>query len=167
MNNLGPLLWNTLLPALLSAAAPALTWALAKLGAWLKARATAVDASTAQQKVFGALDQLDTIAASVVAHLNADMKEKLAGYLADGVLSDVEKEDLKNSAMTILTSDAGPQALALLKSALGDAFELVVSGAIEKAVMAANKAKLAKAVQAGADAAAQVKTLADAAAVLK
>ena len=161
--NAGSLLWNTLLPALLSAAAPALLWALKKLGDYFKAKAAAADASMAEQKIFGALDQLDQIAAAVVTHLNTNVKEKLTTYLADGVLSEAEKADLKASAMSILTSEAGPKAFALLKASLGDAFELVVSGAIEKAVKAANKERLARAAQAGTDAAAKIQNLADAA----
>lgn len=166
MKEMAPLLWNTILPALLSALAPALLWLFAKIGSFFKAKAAEAGASATQTKIFTALDQLDTLASNTVAHLNAGVKDKLQSYLADGVLTDAEKEDLKASAMGTLTSEAGPEAVALLKSVLGDAFETFISGAIEKAVARANAEKLKTAAAAGAAAAAKITTLDDAAKVL-
>lgn len=164
--SLTPFLLNTLLPWLLTISAPALTWAFAKLGAYFKAKAAEANASALQIKAFSALEQLDVLAANVVSHLNADVKEKIAGFLADGTLSEEEKAELKALAMSALTSEAGPQALGILKGLLGDLFETVVSGAIEKAVLDSNKAKLEAVVSAGDAASKSVVTLNDAAALL-
>lgn len=162
MKEMAPLLWNTILPALLSALAPALLWLLTKVGAFFKAKAEAAKQGSAENKVFDALLQLETLASNTVAHLNGSLKEKLQGYLADGVLTEEEKAELKAAAMATLTSESGPEAIALLKKVLGSAFEAVISGAIEKAVAKANESKLQAAVNAGAVAAAKVKNLDDA-----
>lgn len=87
-----------------------------------------------------ALEQLDVMAQNTVAHLNAETRDKLVRYLADGVLTDEEKADLKATAMAQLTSDAGP-AMELLKVQCAGAFDTVVSGAIERAVQQANETK--------------------------
>ena len=155
-----------MLPALLSALAPALLWLLKKVGDYFKTKAADTAAGGASSRLFDALGQLEIIAENTVAHLNGGVKEKLQTYLADGVLTDAEKEDLKNSAMTTLTSEAGPQVIGLLKSVLGDAFQAVVSGAIEKAVIKANESKIKVAADAGQAAAAKVKNLDDALTVL-
>ena len=166
LTSLVPFLLNTLLPWLLTVSAPALAWAFAKLAAFLHAKATEANASALQIKTFSALEQLDVLAGQVVSHLNADVKEKIAGFLADGTLSDAEKAELKSMAMAALTSEAGPQALGILKGLLGDLFETVVSGAIEKAVLNSNKAKLETVQSAGEAASKSVVTLSDASAVL-
>lgn len=166
MKEMAPLLWNTILPALLSALAPALLWLFAKIGNYFKAKADAAKEGSAENRVFDALSQLETLASNTVAHLNSGVKEKLQTYLADGVLSDAEKEDLKNTAMATLTAESGPQAIALLKKVLGSAFEAVVSGAIEKAVKKANEDKLKAAAAAGKAAAEKVQTFEDAVKVM-
>ncbi len=163
---MAPLLWNTILPALLSALAPALLWLFAKIGNFFKAKAEAAKVGSAENRVFDALAQLDTLASNTVAHLNVSMKKKMQSYLADGVLSEEEKVDLKTTAMATLTGESGPEAIALLKKVLGSAFEAVVSGAIEKAVAKSNAGKLQAAADAGQAAAAKVKNLDDALTVL-
>jgi hypothetical protein len=166
MNEQTSFLWSTILPAVLSAIAPAALWALKKAGDYFRAKADDTSTSAAARATFNALDQLDVLAKSVVEHFNTEVKEKMARYMADGMLSPEEAADLKASAMVVLTANAGP-AMTLLKNTLGSLFELVVSGAIEKAVKEANREKLENAAKAGEAAAAKVQSLADAAAVLK
>lgn len=134
------LFFEQILPALLTAAGACAVAALGTLAAYLRARAAAVGAASTGGKVLLALEQLDVMAQNTVAHLNAETKDKLVRYLADGVLTDAEKADLKATAMAQLTSDAGP-AMELLKKQFAGAFDTVVSGAIERAVQQANETK--------------------------
>lgn len=127
----------TLLPVLASAISAGLLWALNRLSAYLKAKAAQAGANAIQAEAFGAFDQLDAIAAATVQHLNAEVKEKLTG---GGPLNDAQKAELKALAMNALTNEAGPQVVKVLRGLLGDLFETVVSGAIEKAVAAAKPA---------------------------
>jgi len=124
----------TVLSAGIGLAAPAIAWAGAKLAQKLQAEATAVTATSAHRTFFSALAALDQLALSVVSHLNASVKDKLQTALADGVLTDVEKADLKSAAMLTLKTQAGPELLAFLQGQLGALFDVAVSGAIEKAV---------------------------------
>lgn len=134
------LFFQSILPALLTAAGACAVAALGTLAAFLRAKAAAVGASTMEGRMLLAGDQLNTMAAGVVAHLNADTKEKLVSYMEDGILTDEEKADLKATAMAQLTSDAGP-AMELLKKQFAGAFDTMVSGAIERAVQQANDTK--------------------------
>lgn len=97
-------------------------------------------------------------ARAAVLELDATMKPKLKAYLADGVLSDEEKADLKKTAMELLKTKLPGGLLKTAAQVVGAGFlDTYLSGKVEEAV------KEKKVLEAQA----AVKTLDDAAKVMK
>lgn len=127
--------FETILPLLLTALGGVAVWALAQLTLWLREKAT----TSKVARIGGVVADL---AASIVAELNATLRPQLEAALKDGVLTDVEKTQLKTTALNILKTKlpAGTQALAT--SVFGAAVDTWLSGHVERAVVAANAASL-------------------------
>jgi len=78
-------------------------------------------------------------ARAAVLELDASLKPTLKAYLADGILSDEEKADLKARAMLILTTKLPPGILKTAGEVFGAAFVTTyLSGKIEQAVAEKN-----------------------------
>lgn len=74
---------------------------------------------------------------SVVAELNATLKPKLLKALEDGVLTDKEKEELRNTAIESLKNRLPASLVGSAKDIFGPMFDSWVGGMVERAVVSA------------------------------
>lgn len=132
-------------PALITVLGPLLIWALTALGGFLKAKA-------GESKVFGVLSVVTEAASSVVAELNVTLKPQLQAALADGVLTDAEKKQLKDAALLVLKTKLPAATLASAQGMFGPMLDTWLGGLVERAVTEQKQ---------------PVKTLEEAAAVLR
>jgi hypothetical protein len=116
-----------LLPPIMAALGSLLVAALAFAVQWLKQKAQ--DSKAARVGlVFGEL------AHSIVAHLDVEMKPKVAKAWEDGTLTPEEGALLKAEAMRILKEKAPAELLKAAKDLFGAATDGWLSGLIERAV---------------------------------
>lgn len=80
---------------------------------------------------------------SVVAELDVTMRPKLEAALADGVLTDVEKAQLKQAALEAVKTKLPAAVLADARTAFGPLFETWLSGLVERSVTQRNAAEAA------------------------
>lgn len=99
-------------------------------------------------------------AASAVAVVDRDMKPKVMAALADGVLTDKEKAELRDEALRILRVNVAPEVWNQAKASFGPLLEGWLKGLIERAV---TERRTQTAGAAGQAAAGEVKTATDAA----
>lgn len=133
-------------PALVTVLGPLLIWALSALATFLKSKAS-------ESKVFGVLSVVTEAANSVVAELNATLKPQLQAALADGVLTQAEKDQLKAAALQVLKTKLPAATLASAQGMFGPLLDTWLGGLVERAVIDQKPAP--------------VKTLEEAAAVLR
>ncbi len=115
-------------PALVTVLGPLAIWALGQLAAFLKAKA-------GESKVFSVLSVVTDAAASVVAELNVTLKPQLQAALADGVLTDDEKRQLKKAALDILKHKLPAATLASAQGMFGPLLDTWLGGLVERAVI--------------------------------
>lgn len=92
-------------------------------------------------RIFGAINSLWVLAQTVVAHVEADLRPKIAKALADGKLTPEEATELKLAAIAIFKQQAGTQ-LQEIQKLLGlndSAIGTFISGLIERAVASIKK----------------------------
>lgn len=128
---LGPSLMD-----LLTAAAIA---GIGLLAAFLRAKA-------AESKVAKVSLVVTEAARAAVLELDATIKPKLKAYLADGVLSDAEKAELKAMAMDLLKTKLPGGLLTTAGSVFGAFTETYLAGKVEQAVAEKNSVQAAAAV---------------------
>lgn len=116
------------LPLLLTGLGAVAIWAVGKLATWLHSKE-----QTSKLARLGSF--VADYAASIVAELNATLRPQLASALADGVLTDAEKAQLKATALDALKNRLPPSIKALVDSLYGPAAETLLAGAIERAVL--------------------------------
>lgn len=132
-------------PALITVLGPLAVWAIGQLGGFFKAKA-------GESKIFSVLSVVTDAAASVVAELNVTLKPQLQAALADGVLTQVEKDQLKAAALTVLKTKLPAATLASAQGMFGPMLDTWLGGLVERAVVEQKQ---------------PVKTLEEAAAVLR
>ena len=115
-------------PALVTVLGPLAIWALGQLAAFLKAKAS-------ESKVFGVLSVVTEAANSVVAELNVTLKPQLQAALADGVLTQVEKDALKASALSVLKTKLPAATLGAAQGMFGPMLDTWLGGLVERAVI--------------------------------
>ena len=74
-------------------------------------------------------------AESAVAEINATLRPQLEAALADGVLTDKEKAELKAAAMALLTQKLPKELLAAAGGIFGDFLPTYLSGLLERALL--------------------------------
>ena len=114
-------------PALVTVLGPLVIWALGQFAAFLRAKAS-------ESKVFGVLSVVTEAANSVVAELNVTLKPQLQAALADGVLTDVEKKQLKEAALQVLKTKLPAATLASAQGLFGPMLDTWLGGLVERAV---------------------------------
>jgi hypothetical protein len=114
-------------PALITVLGPLAIWALSALAGFLKAKSS-------ESKVFGVLSVVTEAANSVVAELNATLKPQLQAALADGVLTQAEKDQLKAAALTVLKTKLPAATLASAQGMFGPMLDTWLGGLVERAV---------------------------------
>lgn len=115
-------------PALITVLGPLVIWALSQLAAFLKAK-------SAESKVLGVLSVVTEAANSVVAELNATLKPQLQAALADGVLTQAEKDRLKTAALDVLKTKLPAATLASAQGLFGPMLDTWLAGLVERAVV--------------------------------
>ncbi len=115
-------------PALITVLGPLAIWALGQLAAFLRAK-------SGESKVFGVLSVVTEAANSTVAELNATLKPQLQAALADGVLTDAEKKQLKEAALQVLKTKLPAATLASASSMFGPMLDTWLGGLVERAVV--------------------------------
>ncbi len=115
------------LPPLATALGAAAVWAIAKLATWLHSKEQG--SKLAQ---LGAV--VVDMSQSIVAELNVTLRPQLAAALADGVLTDVEKAQLKTTAVGILKTKLPVGLQALARQFFGDAVDTWLGGHVERAL---------------------------------
>lgn len=115
-------------PALITVLGPLVIWALSQLAAFLKAK-------SAESKVLGVLSVVTEAANSVVAELNATLKPQLQAALADGVLTQAEKDQLKKAALDVLKTKLPAATLASAQGLFGPMLDTWLGGLVERAVV--------------------------------
>jgi hypothetical protein len=114
-------------PALVTVLGPLAIWALGQLAAFLRAKAS-------ESKVFGVLSVVTEAANSVVAELNVTLKPQLQAALADGVLTDAEKKQLKEAALVVLKTKLPAATLQSAQGLFGPMLDTWLGGLVERAV---------------------------------
>lgn len=114
-------------PALVTVLGPLAIWALGQLAAFLRAKAS-------ESKVFGVLSVVTEAANSVVAELNVTLKPQLQAALADGVLTDAEKKQLKEAALLVLKTKLPAATLQSAQGLFGPMLDTWLGGLVERAV---------------------------------
>ena len=114
-------------PALITVLGPLAIWALGQLAVFLKAKSS-------ESKVFSVLSVVTDAAASVVAELNVTLKIQLQAALADGVLTDAEKKQLKDAALLVLKTKLPAATLASAQGMFGPMLDTWLGGLVERAV---------------------------------
>ncbi len=117
-----------ILPGLVTVGGPLILWALTALSGFLKAKA-------GESKVFGVLSVVTEAANSVVAELNVTLKPQLQAALADGVLTDAEKKQLKDSALLVLKTKLPAATLGAAQGMFGPMLDTWLGGLVERAVI--------------------------------
>lgn len=117
------------LPALVTVLGPLLVLALGQLAAFLRAKA-------GESKAAGVALVFTEAAHSVVAELEVTLKPKLQAALADGVLTQAEKDELKKAALDALKTRLPATALQSASAVFGPMLDTWMGGLIERAVSA-------------------------------
>lgn len=115
-------------PALITVLGPLIIYAGAQLAAFLKSKSS-------ESKVFGVLSVVTEAANSTVAELNATLKPQLQAALADGVLTDLEKKQLKDAALLVLKTKLPAATLASAQGLFGPMLDTWLGGLVERAVV--------------------------------
>lgn len=97
---------------------------------------------------------------SAVAVVDRELKPKVLAAMADGVLTDTEKAQLREEALRILKTNVAPEVWTLARAQFGPLLEGYLKGLIERAV---TERRAVQASAAGQAAAGEVKTATDAA----
>lgn len=126
-----PSVWAQLGPALADLLSLALLAGIGFLATFLRAKQAESKAARVGLVVTEA-------ARSVVLELDATMKPKLKAYLADGVLSDDEKADLKQTALYLLKTKLPSGLLATAGGIFGAFTATYLAGKVEQAVAEKN-----------------------------
>jgi hypothetical protein len=114
-------------PALVTVLGPLAIYALQQLAVFLRAKGS-------ESKVLGVLSVVTEAAHSVVAELNVTLKPQLQAALADGVLTDAEKKQLKEAALTVLKTKLPAATLASAQGLFGPMLDTWLGGLVERAV---------------------------------
>lgn len=101
---------------------------------------------------------------SAVAVVDRELRPKVKAAMADGVLTDAEKKELRDEALRILKTNVAPDVWKGAQAQFGPLLEGWLKGLIERAV---TSRRAEEAGAAGAKAAAEVKTATDAANVFE
>ena len=121
--------WSTFFPLILSGASTVAAWAMAKLALYLGARAKESRWALATAQLLG-------IVQHVVAEAEVTLRPQFAKAMADGTLTAEEGAALKAEVMRIVRERVAPETLEFIRQQLGSAFETVLGGAVERAVVA-------------------------------
>lgn len=105
-----------------------LVWALKKLVDYLNEKGKESAAARIGAKLTGA-------AASAVAEINATLRPKLEAALADGVLTDKEKAELKEAALQLLKTKLPGELLQAAGGIFGGFLDTYLGGLIERQVL--------------------------------
>lgn len=105
-----------------------LVWALKKLVDYLNEKGKESAAARIAAKLTGA-------AASAVAEINATLRPKLEAALADGVLTDKEKAELKEAALALLKTKLPGELLQAAGGIFGGFLDTYLGGLIERQVL--------------------------------
>lgn len=116
-------------PALVTVLGPLLVLALGQLAAYLRAKA-------GESKAAGVALVFTEAAHSVVAELEVTLKPKLQAALADGVLTQAEKDELKRAALDALKTRLPATALQSAGAIFGPMLDTWLGGLVERAVAA-------------------------------
>lgn len=103
-------------------------------------------AKSAESKVAKVSLVVTEAARAAVLELDATIKPKLKAYLADGVLSDEEKAELKRLAMDLLKTKLPAGLLTTAGSVFGAFTDTYLAGKVEQAVAEKNSVQAAAAV---------------------
>lgn len=91
-----------------------------------------------ESKVAGIGALLTEACRAAVLELDRSLKPKLQAALADGILTDKEKEELKVAALDVVKTRLPASALASAKGVFGDFLDTFLKGKIEQAVVEKN-----------------------------
>ena len=116
-------------PALVTVLGPLLVLALGQLAAFLRAKA-------GESKAAGVALVFTEAAHSVVAELEGTLKPRLQAALADGVLTQAEKDELKKAALDALKTRLPATALQSASAVFGPMLDTWLGGLVERAVSA-------------------------------
>ena len=116
-------------PALVTVLGPLLVLALGQLAAFLRAKA-------GESKAAGVALVFTEAAHSVVAELEVTLKPRLQAALADGVLTQAEKDELKKAALDALKTRLPATALQSASAVFGPMLDTWLGGLVERAVAA-------------------------------
>ena len=116
-------------PALVTVLGPLLVLALGQLAAFLRAKA-------GESKAAGVALVFTEAAHSVVAELEVTLKPRLQAALADGVLTQAEKDELKKAALDALKTRLPATALQSASAVFGLMLDTWLGGLVERAVAA-------------------------------
>jgi len=121
------LLQHVLAPAL-AAIGGLLAWALTALANYLREKAK-------ESKLLGVVAVLTESVRSMVAQLNTTLRPQLEAALADGVLTDAEKTQLKNTAIETVKKSLPAATLSTAKTIFGDFLDPFLGGLVERSVL--------------------------------
>lgn len=105
-----------------------LVFALKRLTDYLNAKAAESKGSLVAAKLTGA-------AASAVAEINATLRPKLEAALADGVLTDAEKKELKEAALALLKTKLPGELLGAASGIFGGFLDTYLGGLVERELL--------------------------------
>lgn len=125
-----------LVPSLLDLLSAAAIAGIGLLAAFLRAKA-------AESKVAKVSLVLTEAARAAVLELDAAVKPKLKAFMADGVLSDDEKAELKKMALDLLKTKLPAGLLSTAGSVFGAFTETYLAGKVEQAVAEKNSVQAA------------------------
>lgn len=125
-----------LVPSLLDLLSAAAIAGIGLLAAFLRAK-------SAESKVAKVSLVVTEAARAAVLELDASIKPKLKAYLADGVLSDEEKAELKKMALDLLKTKLPGGLLSTAGSVFGAFTDTYLAGKIEQAVAEKNSVQAA------------------------
>lgn len=131
-----PSIWLQVLGGLASLVSVALVPLLGLLTAYLRSKA-------AESKAARVGIVLNEAAIAAVHELDATLKPQLQAALADGVLTDAEKAQLKATAVELLKTKLPPALLSMAGDLFGAFTDTLVAGKIEQAVAAKNAVQAA------------------------
>lgn len=103
-------------------------FALKKLADYLTEKGKESTAARIASKLIGAAE-------SAVAEINTTLRPQLEAALADGVLTDVEKAQLKKAAMDLLMTKLPKELLSAAGGIFGDFLPTYLSGLLERALL--------------------------------